>query len=197
MKRISLYIFSFLLIASFSNCSQNKNEGSNDVSETDSCKTTVIIDTLYKSKNNTVLVIGDAKKKNGKLFLKVDFDDFNVQKIFSGSKASLDLNSNKYGQEYRTRITKSYQDSINFAGHYCFVWWWCGNCCWQSVIVDAETGKIYDGVMAAWGYEYRKDSRLLIVNPADSSGYCDVHDVFGSARIFEFSEDTKTFTELE
>jgi hypothetical protein len=36
-----------------------------------------------------------------------------------------------------------------------------------------QTGKVYNGVISEIGYEFKKGSKLLIVNPPDSSGWYD------------------------
>jgi hypothetical protein len=96
---------------------------------------------------------------------KVKFNDFIVNSSYDGVKAPIDYKSHEYGRLYRTTITEMYHEKgVNFGGHYCFVKWGCGSPCKQSVIVDVQTGRIYDGPASSLGYEYRADSRMIIVN---------------------------------
>ncbi|GGB18955.1 MULTISPECIES: hypothetical protein [Mucilaginibacter] len=102
-------------------------------------------------------------------------------KIFIGRAAKLKIKGNALAERYKTAISNSYNDDpyirkfhgkggLNFAGHYCFAYWGCGSDCQQSAIVDLQTGKVYDGPTAARQFEYRRWSRLLIVNrPGDKS----------------------------
>jgi len=60
---------------------------------------------------------------------------------------------------------------LNFGGHYCFVWWGCGSPCKASAIIDLENGKVYDGPASALGYDFKKNSTMIMINPADSTGF--------------------------
>ena len=119
------------------------------------------------------------------------FDQFKI-KLFKGEKKSVDLHSNPTARRYRTRITETYQEEgLNFAGHYCFVKWGCGSPCKASAIVDLETGKVYDGPDASHGYQYRKNSRAVIVNPTDTTGFF-VGEVY-EMQIWVWNENSKRF----
>ena len=105
---------------------------------------------------------------------------------------------------FRTRIRQGY-DTVNFAGKYCFVQWGCGSSCQLSAIIDAATGKIYAGPDASMGYEFRIDSRMIVVNPpnkysdddpyhSDSSFYrsdC----IYCQPLIYIWNEEQKMFEE--
>jgi hypothetical protein len=78
---------------------------------------------------------------------------------------------------FRTRITAASQESPNFARRYVISIWGCGTGCGQGVAVNVATGKViwlpgsfflepFDGDR----FEYRLDSRLLIVNGHESDG---------------------------
>ncbi len=60
---------------------------------------------------------------------------------------------------------------MNFGGHYVFVEWGCGSPCKSSALVDVNTGIVYDGVPGSYGYDFNKNSRMIIVNPPDSDGF--------------------------
>ena len=89
-------------------------------------------------------------------------------------KLSKKLNFSKYEykKQFITRTTQEVEEhQVNFAGHYSFVYWGCGSPCKLSAVVDLKTGIVYDGIPSAIGYSFKKDSRILIVNPPDSSGW--------------------------
>lgn len=113
---------------------------------------------------------GQTKSKTSK---PIDlFDEFKVDSFYAGEKHQIDYNSNPTAKRFRTKILTTYKKvGFNFGGHYCFVKWGCGSPCQASVIVDIRTGKVYSAPSAALGYDYRKDSRLLIVNPTDTTGF--------------------------
>jgi len=73
------------------------------------------------------------------------FDDFPVRTIYRGRPAPVDFRSDPTTRHFRTRLTQGAKASPDFAGHYTVVEWGCGTSCGVSTIVDAITGKIYDG----------------------------------------------------
>ena len=125
----------------------------------------------------------------------VDFNDFKVNSVDHKKYADLDLKSNRVAFGFRTRLQEGYQaKKANFAGHYTFVDWGCGSACQSSLLIDRRTGRIYDSPTASLGYEFRIDSRMLIVNPPDSTGfYEDCY--YCKPVIYIFDEQTKTFSE--
>ncbi len=123
--------------------------------------------------NEIVTVWGDTSVKDrivNQVEVKFEpylrFSDFPVNDIYKGKKAPLQLHrADTIFWSYRTRISEAYEEFVNFAGHYCFLYVGCGSPCQGSFLIDANTGEIYQGPHAALGYEYYKDSRMLIVNP--------------------------------
>lgn len=104
----------------------------------------------------------------------LSFDDFRFANYdaydvgfeeFTGTPAPVDLDSNQFGRTMRTVITEEAKSGPNFANRFTFVEWGCGSGCQNSVVIDTTTGKIFDGVGAMSGYDFRPDSNLLIVNP--------------------------------
>jgi hypothetical protein len=90
---------------------------------------------------------------------------------FKGVSAAPDFNSDPYANdpEYVDFITKGCKQGINFAGHYTIITKSCGAMCSQLFIVDRQNGKIFKetGLKEAdgyYGFEYKKDSYLLIAN---------------------------------
>ncbi len=116
---------------------------------------------LFISVINSLTVVGQ-----------VSFDKYKIETPLIYKKAQIDYHSNPTAKQFKTRITNDYKKKgINFAGHYSFIFWGCGSPCQTSVIVDSKNGKVYDGPAAAIGYNYCKNSNLLIVNPKDTTGF--------------------------
>jgi hypothetical protein len=134
-------------------------------------------DTLYVALNKDAIVLGDsATGRIDYVLVKfqplIYFSDFSVDSVYNGIKVPVDLKSNKIGLQFKTVITETYKYvGVNFAGHYCLVNWGCGSPCQYFIVVDVLTGKIYNGVDVALGLNYKANSRMLIVNPPDSSNY--------------------------
>ena len=57
-----------------------------------------------------------------------------------------------------------------FGGRFMFAETFCGSPCQVAQILDVVTGASYSAPAAFLGYEYRPDSRLLIVNPGADDG---------------------------
>lgn len=136
----------------------------------------------------------------------ISFNDFKVDSIYSGAKAPLDLESNSRAWMLRSRITDDYNKSVNFGGHYILVQWRCGRPCQICMIIDTRTGKIYEGLRAYSGYEYRADSRMIIVNPpaandnennpiAYKKDFYNASCAYCHPQIFVWSEEQKQFIE--
>ena len=94
--------------------------------------------------------------------------------IYDGPHMAPDL-STPQNYLFRSRITAASHDPPNFAGRYVVSWWGCGTGCTQGVAVNVATGKVIwlpgsfvleplEGDV----FEYRSDSRLLIVNGHES-----------------------------
>ena len=125
----------------------------------------------------------------------IGFDDFKIKVVDHRKYADLDIKSNIIASNYQTRLREGYKvDTANFAGHYTFVYFGCGSPCQGSLVIDRKTGKVYDSPSASLGYDFRVDSRMLIVNPPDTSGFYD-DCVYCKPIIYIFDEQTKTFTE--
>lgn len=134
-----------------------------------------VIDTILNE--GSVIIYGDTtiqKDKIREVLIKFEpyiaFDDFKIS--IENVKAKLDLNSHKLGRQFRTAIRESYNDPENlFAGHYTFATWGCGSPCQMNVLIDRRTGKIYDAPDSSVGSEFKKDSRMLIINPPEETNY--------------------------
>lgn len=116
---------------------------------------------------------------------KLSFNTYHVS-LYKGKPAPLKLRGNKLAEMYRTTIRDTYYSKkemvewhgatgLNFAGHYCFVYWGCGSDCQDAAIVDLKSGVVYQAMTATMRYEFKPYSRLVIVNPGqtkDSCAYC-------------------------
>lgn len=101
-----------------------------------------------------------------------NYADFPVD-LYIGKNAPLNYQSHPIAKEYKTVITNQYQKGkINFAGHYIITSWRCGAPCSDFAIVDVKTGAVYyPGLMNIGNFDFKKDSKLLILGQPDSLGW--------------------------
>jgi len=101
------------------------------------------------------------------------FASYEVTETFQGAKARLLLQPH---EGFKKRLKEVYSRPPNFAGHYVLGDWGCGAACRFVAIIDAQTGRIIDGIrISDWAssesfpcsignpMEFRLNSRLLIV----------------------------------
>lgn len=84
-----------------------------------------------------------------------------------GEPAPVDLSSHPRARRFRTVLSRGAAEGPNFAGHYTVVSWGCGTMCQEFMIVDARTGRVFDGRTTALGIEYQLESDLLVINPPE------------------------------
>ena len=95
-----------------------------------------------------------------------------VDHVFQGAPATVDLKSNPDAPSCRTRLLAHNHQSPTFAGYYCFVSWGCGTECQQTALIDVRDGKVYFGPVTSLGSRYQLKSRLLVANaPEDLLAY--------------------------
>src|SRR5258705_13747218 len=87
------------------------------------------------------------------------------------------------------------EQGVNFAGHFCFVYWGCGSPCKLSAVVDITTGNVYNGLPAETGYAFKKDSKVLVINPPDSTGFYNKEILWQQPS--QYAWTGKTFIKLE
>ena len=127
----------------------------------------------------------------------VSFEDFIIDSIYKGSKSPIDYGSNPTAKSFKTVLTNDYKSTdINFGGHYTFIYWGCGSPCQQSAMVDWLDGKVYDGPVAGLGFDFRSNSKMLIVNPPDSSGFYEICG-YCTPEIWIWDEKEKKFERLK
>ncbi len=100
------------------------------------------------------------------------FEDFPASEFSNNKEIFVDINSDPIGRIYRSAIRSDVEYfGINFAGKYSIADWGCGSGCQDGVIVDADTGHVYEmPVLTTNGHEARRDSRLLVQNPLAPGG---------------------------
>jgi len=125
------------------------------------------------AKENTEKLVVKSEFERIKFVTKYKFDDFPVIKIDS-KKLNLKLNTNinSFTKSYKTMINESFEfEEINFAGKYVLNYWGCGSPCAVGIAINARNGKLIEIPTSSVGYQFQKNSRLLIVNPPDSLNY--------------------------
>jgi hypothetical protein len=101
----------------------------------------------------------------------IEFEKFKVD-TFTSAKRHINYKSNSLAKQFRTVIEQNYsREGLNFGGHYNITIWGCGTSCQSGAVTDLKTGNVYPMPTASGGYDYKKNSRLLAVNPPYSSGY--------------------------
>lgn len=97
------------------------------------------------------------------------FAQYPAGAMYAGRSAGVDRSSSKDAVTFRTRLREAVRNSKgpDFAGHWLVAMWGCGASCQQIALIDMRNGKVQLVPEAgAAGALYRKDSRLLIVNPS-------------------------------
>lgn len=102
------------------------------------------------------------------------FDDYLVNNKTNLLKGKLDLDYFKsLPKEIKENIVAEYNKakSPNFAGKYLILSWGCGSPCQENVIIDYENGKIVHSFSSSLGIDFKKNSRLVIINPPSKDFY--------------------------
>ena len=141
------------------------------------------------------MMLGQLARPDGNTTKPLSFGDFPALSSFHGVPASPLLKT--AGQRlFRTRVREAAKHGPNFAGHFTIADWGCGTSCEQMVVIDAETGAIYESpfgrlprAVLSFGYalrydrdtsgnyiyddlSYRLNSRLLIVRGCPNDKGC-------------------------
>lgn len=126
----------------------------------------------------------------------VGFQNYAVE-IYKGGKAAINYKSHPLGRTYKTAITCGYNfdNLVDFGGHYKIASWGCGSNCQSTVLVDMQSGNIYEGPITANRFNVKPDSRLFIANPPDSTGYI-VAAASTMPQLYIWDEGKKKFEEL-
>lgn len=99
------------------------------------------------------------------------FEDFPVSKVYSGPNAKVKLSGNPDAEYFRTNLNNGSKEKTNFAGHYNIVDWGCGTECVNGMMIDNLTGNVFvpTQFFASRGEEYKANSKLFILNPANEA----------------------------
>lgn len=95
--------------------------------------------------------------------------NYGVGTMYRGNLAPLDNNSHAGAATYRNKLEEGMKGGVNFAGKYTIVSVDCGANCQRHYVIDRQTGKVLDRIESRMGATYNSDSRLLIINPPDST----------------------------
>jgi hypothetical protein len=104
--------------------------------------------------------------------------DYPAVKVPVGLKSEPIINSPSKAY-FRTRLREGSNLGTNFGGHYALLQWGCGDGCTTFFIVDELNGRVYEpgfnltapkgGSDETIGFEYRADSRLLMMQGCHSN----------------------------
>ncbi|MEJ8755656.1 hypothetical protein WG947_01495 [Pontibacter sp. H259] len=95
--------------------------------------------------------------------------DYSTGEMFRGRLAPLKEDSHPNARGSIIALRQGMTKGVNFAGKYTVVTVECGTNCQEHFIVDRENGKIIDKLKGSAGAKYTLESRLFILNPADST----------------------------
>jgi len=97
------------------------------------------------------------------------FENYKIEENYTQKPASLDLNSSYIAKRFKTRLNMAIDNGVNFAGHYVIGSWGMSGIGSMLVVVDATNGRAYPfPYIAQTGFEFRKDSNLLIIDPSSN-----------------------------
>ncbi|MFM2359027.1 MAG: hypothetical protein RLY16_1020 [Bacteroidota bacterium] len=202
MRTLSLIC---VFYSTFSSCEQTEMVNTATTKSQDATKkeeNRIIDSTVVLFSTGNVRVYSNARLRDSTIYVAerfqpfITFDDYKVHKKYSGKKSPINFQSHPLAREFRTVITNTYKNSdVTFAGHYSFITWGCGMPCQGSAIVDLINGAVYEGLHAQSGFSYKSDSRMLIVNPPDSSGFYDPTSFHGIPEIWIWEERLKRFVQ--
>ena len=119
-------------------------------------------DTLFS--NEYVSFFGDLEDEL-EIFVKFNqrykFEDFPID-VYKGKLSKPDFSTDKDAKRFITRINEGSKNRPNFAGKLNCINWGCGTNCQSGVILNSETGEIFDGLITGWGFKSKPNSKLLI-----------------------------------
>jgi hypothetical protein len=124
---------------------------------------------IVKKKEKEITVDTTDFGKRIKIDDSIRFENYKVE-VYSGKLAQPNFENNEFKNdpEYVNFIKKGCEKkNINFGGYYTIITKSCGANCVLLFIVNRKTGSIYTDINikeGLAGFEYRKDSELLIGN---------------------------------
>ncbi len=107
-----------------------------------------------------------------------DFSDFKVE-VVDVDQNEVDFSTEPEAESFRTRIEDTVRGGVNFAGHYAYAEWGSGTNYSAGAIVDLKNGEIVEfGLVNSHGADFKRDSRLLIINPPEAMEYIEEGSLF-------------------
>jgi hypothetical protein len=95
------------------------------------------------------------------------FEQFPAAESFSGRLAAPNFSTAPEVARFAGHFAGVARRGPNFAGAYTIVTWPCGTLCQNVAVVSARDGSIVMAPEAYNGLAYRRDSRLLVINPPE------------------------------
>jgi hypothetical protein len=95
------------------------------------------------------------------------FESFPANETFTGRLAAPDFTTLPEIRPFAGHIQAGLGRGINFAGSFTMVSWPCRSQCVSLLAVDRRNGRLYTAPEAFNGLQFRRDSRLLIINPPE------------------------------
>jgi hypothetical protein len=95
------------------------------------------------------------------------FEQFPAAESFSGRPAAANFSTAPDVARFAGHFQGALRRGPNFAGAYTIVTWPCGTLCQNVAVVSARDGSIVMAPEAYNGVAYRRDSRLLVINPPE------------------------------
>lgn len=91
---------------------------------------------------------------------------------FSKSSYAVDINLNSFdgAKQFRTVLTRGFENPANIAFKYVAIVHGCGTNCQLYWIVNKETGDIIDTIKTSHGLDFKKESKLAIAKKYMSEG---------------------------
>lgn len=134
----------------------------------------------------------------------------NVSKSKLNTKSILNVNSNSFTKQYKTRVTELYKNAeVNFSGKYTVIYWDAGMGSTLGTLIDCSNGiaydipindetafigcfdenklKIFESIFGSQKVFFKKESNLLVLRSCDDNDGI----IF---RFYIWNEDTKKFT---
>lgn len=95
------------------------------------------------------------------------FEDYAATERPTGRLAAPNYATSEDARQFRFHIDRQMGAGINFAGAYTIATWRCGDVCESIAVVDRRNGNIVMAPEAYNGIAFRRDSRLLVLNPPE------------------------------
>lgn len=96
------------------------------------------------------------------------FADYPAVYEIAPEALAVDLSSHPEARRYAAELRRGAEKGADFAGYVAVASWGCGTACERFAFIDGLHGGVVMGPTASHGADWRKDSRLFIVNPPEA-----------------------------